>query len=377
MRFYIATTPFLRRLYSLQKLLQRRSEPELLGTACADVCLAIENLLPPSIPPKRARTTNSNKSTVQQPQHPKLSEILVAVDRCHPFILQAFAKVSGNGQEKGASGLIVYYYVRLFQSLLSYLHQHALSKSRWLLNKKKSSGKKSRQVTQSNTANAQVYSSVQLSREDNKIMDSVSRTLAKLILAIDVRKRAHYSLLEGVLCVLLNHIGNVLSMLVFKELRSNPSLRTCPSKLPVPSSNSDETMNRTGVSVAETAAMLQTSYLVWILERAMLTVDHPCCAHESGTGNSNDISTHSFTDVLGDAKRRLQNTLLKGVFGLNDPEFQESLNPPKEVSGSSFTERTAGNVELSNNENQDPGGWFVGEIWRLLGWDSLMDGQEC
>lgn len=204
-------------------------------------------------------------------------------------------------------------------------------------------------------------------------MDSISQTLTNMILSIDVSKHLQNDLLEGVLYVLLEHIGKVLSVLVFKELRSNPGLRACSSKLPLPSPLADDAANRTETFVTEYAAMLQSQHLVWILERVLSSLDYQMGTHKNGTENLKFTAT-PFSDILSHSKKRLQKTLLKGVFGHDDPEFQESLNLPREVIPTRGMDLTTDN---NDTLGKDRGDWFVEEVWRLLGWDSLMDNQGC
>ncbi|WEW61063.1 hypothetical protein PRK78_006552 [Emydomyces testavorans] len=367
-----ATTPFLRRFHALQKLLQKKPQPELLATACAELCSTVEQLINVAITPKRTRATNLNKSTALPSEHPRLTQVLIAFETCYPFLLQALRKLSGTDQGESQTGLITYHLVRLFQRILSQLHQHALLKAKNSFNQRKALSKRAKKAARTKTADPKGQQSVQLSREDNRIMDSICQVLAKMIISIDFSKDEQNALLEGFLFVLLEHVGKILGSLVFKELRSDPELRICHSKVRLPGALAQSTASRVDASIAEHAAKLQSRHLVWVFEQALASLNDRTELQKKGKRYLN-TTTAPLSDFLSRAKKKLQNTLLKGVFGEDDPKFKESLQLPCEISQSQ-----AMNLPIDKNGDfdQNSGDWFVQEVWRLLGWDVLMENEE-
>ncbi|EFW19484.1 hypothetical protein D8B26_007710 [Coccidioides posadasii str. Silveira] len=366
-----ATTPFLRRVHTLRKLLHRPSEPELLVTTCADICANVEQLIRLSIGPNRTKTMNSDNSSHIRSQNPGLLDILIVFEQCYPLLLQALRKVAGKDKVKNNKGIIHYHLVHLFQFILLQLHQHVLAKAKAISHLGKVSTKKGRQVPRTKTTNPLGQPLAQLSREDSQTLDSISRVLATMILSINTSRYRQIDLLEGFLFILLEHIGQMLGLVVFKELRSNSDLRTCPSKLPLPCPLAKEPTSRIEPTILEHAAVLQSYHLIWIFEQALSTLDR-CGDHlKSGVRGCNITSTTS--PFLAHTKKKLQNTLLRGVFGEDDAKFQDSLKLPRPVVQSRGMNGSADNIESSGENNGD---WFIQELWRLLGWNTLMDNRE-
>ncbi|KAI2060050.1 hypothetical protein LOZ36_002441 [Ophidiomyces ophidiicola] len=358
-----STTPFLRRLHRLQKLLQKKTESEQLAIASADLCVAMEQLIDTTISQRQAKSKKEKGCPLQQ--NLTLRDISIVFEQCYPIIFRALQRLAGREDGACAYGIIVYRLVHLFQSILLHLHRHTLLRAKLLISRAKSVSKKARQTAKAKRENTIESLSPQLSREDSRLLDTVSQLLVKMILQITTGKNDHSDLLEGFLFVLLEHVGKVLGSLVFKGLKSDTSLAVCPTRLPIPCPGFQDTENGTNVSILECAAMLQSRHLICILEHA-LSIQ---CQGDSASGF---VGAHSSLLVRG-RKRKLQNTLLKGVFGHDDPTLQESLKSSREINPSLPTGYSDNDLD---SPGCDKGDWFVQEVWRLLGWDSLVQNQS-
>ncbi|KAI1958390.1 hypothetical protein LOZ58_005122 [Ophidiomyces ophidiicola] len=357
-----STTPFLRRLHRLQKLLQKKTESEQLAIASADLCVAMEQLIDTTISQRQAKSKKEKGCPLQH--NLTLRDISIVFEQCYPIIFRALQRLAGREDGACAYGIIVYRLVHLFQSILLRLHRYTLLRARMLISRAKPVSKTARQTVKAKRENTIESLSPQLSREDGRLLDTVSQLLVKMILQIASGKNDHSDLLEGFLFVLLEHVGKVLGSLVFKGLKSDTSLAVCPTRLPIPCPAFQDTENGANVSILECAAMLQSRHLICILEHA-LSIQ---CQGDSASGF---VGAHSSLLVRG-RKRKLQNTLLKGVFGHDDPTLQESLKSICEINPSLPTGRLDNDLD---SPGCDKGDWFVQEVWRLLGWDSLIQNQ--
>jgi hypothetical protein len=173
---------------------------------------------------------------------------------------------------------------------------------------------------------------------------------------------------------ILEYVGKTLSIFIFKDLHSNPDLRLAPATLPTPIPLAGNHVDGVEIAVLERAAECESNLLVWILERAMAFTRQ---RDESATITSNIPPTPSQSSPAAGlserARNKLQNSLLKGVFGADDPEFQDSLQPPGERPESQIDDESAGWLRAS--PEKDIGQWFSQEVWRLLGWDVLLRGK--
>lgn len=73
------------------------------------------------------------------------------------------------------------------------------------------------------------------------------------------------------------------------------------------------------------------------------------------------ISNNTFATKI---RNKLQHTLLRGVFGDDDESFKEAIRRPD-------MKIVDDDVDVACNGRENAGEWFVGEVWALVGWDSL------
>ncbi|PGH19413.1 hypothetical protein AJ80_03913 [Polytolypa hystricis UAMH7299] len=362
------TASFMRHFHSLQKLLQKRLDQDSLAVASVEVCKAAETMIRSGVESTSSRKYPTAKNAALKPREPELEEILTVTGRCYPFLLQAIKKLSSSDQAINSKGLVTYHIVQLFRVCLEELHQYALSMAKRSLNREKESRGK-RAKTKSTLKAPQGPEALAVGNEN--VLSSFSHLLASMILSLNTSRRDHHDILEGFLLFFIEHVGKTLGMFVFHELHSNPELRLDSPNLPPLAS----LPAHREAAASERAAGWECKHLVWILERVMSFVDK----HQTSTPepSQQDVPTTAMVSsqgysLLEDARHKLQNTLLKAVFGTDDPEFKNSLDFPCEPPDYL---RDKPLLPLPPSKKEDASQWFTQEVWRLLGWDVLLTGS--
>ena len=174
-----------------------------------------------------------------------------------------------------------------------------------------------------------------------------------MLTSIDPSKKSHSEILEGCLCAFLNHLGSSLSVVVFSsDAQPTEQQGIFPGVLP-PQGLQD--MSELDPETAVRAVQLEAPYLISILEKVMSFVN----GHQAIT------SSHS-ASLLSLSKEKLQNTLLRGVFGDDDEKFRNALQ--RQVAQSE--NGVEADLRIRPDQAETPE-WFTGEVWRILGWDIL------
>ncbi|KIW33757.1 uncharacterized protein PV07_00581 [Cladophialophora immunda] len=196
----------------------------------------------------------------------------------------------------------------------------------------------------------------------------VVQALVKIITMLDVSCDAHCELLEGYLCVILDHVGSCLSLLVFTDLTGTSKKQT---GLLAPRGLLDarhlDAKSATGIVVIE------GPYLIWILRRAVefLLANTKHMSEKSQLlfalqqSDSEDVARGK--SLRRRIEETLQNTLLRGAFGDEDETFYNSLRRDEGDEGEADLTKM---VEEIREKECSPD-WFIGEVWEHLGWDIL------
>lgn len=165
---------------------------------------------------------------------------------------------------------------------------------------------------------------------------------------LDLAKAAHRELFDGLLCTFLDHLGSTLSLAVFSE-PMNQELPRSIGPLP-PRGLSTGVDDQTQVDISTTLKV--SPYLINILRKTKPRMDE--------RGN---IDNNGYAGAVVD---KMQNTLLRAVFGDQDQAFRDSLRRPAEVEGIDDTEDL-----MVGSEEDITKEWFIGEVWNNVGWDIL------
>lgn len=183
----------------------------------------------------------------------------------------------------------------------------------------------------------------------------------------DTKQSSHLDVLKGTLAVFLKRVGELLSESVFGEVVAESALPGHISTVP-----SDAVPDPAHVL----AVRLEAEQVKWLLAR-VTAVGESC--REGGGGNEEGgpgarhlselikgRTTHpgvNADELLGIARRRLRDMLLKGLFGEDGSQYQLALKIPE------WEGEEEEGVEVSD-EGSDG---FVGMVWEAVGWEMLAD----
>lgn len=188
--------------------------------------------------------------------------------------------------------------------------------------------------------------------------------LRQLFTALDLTKPIHCQLFKALFTALLDHVGSALSTLVFAD----PEQPKTDNGLAQPVGLQHVSHLDTTTAIA--AGELEAPFLIAILRAALAFLQlneskTPVHARELMTGASETIDNTLLHEKV---QRRIQNTLLRGVFGDEDQVFREAFTrEPTPVDEQQALGEMLGEAE----EQDDKAQWFTGQVWELLGWDVL------
>ncbi|KAL9106148.1 MAG: hypothetical protein Q9227_008796 [Pyrenula ochraceoflavens] len=205
-----------------------------------------------------------------------------------------------------------------------------------------------------------------------KLAEWLAEVLFSLIQCVEMDEFVYGELFEGYCCIFLDRVGQILSLQVFAQDSSNIPKSAHPSlKQPTRLKN----LKQDQLDIKIQTSRFESQLLVRLLEqimgivsryqRNMTTMSQPMFSFKKNTADSNP----TFTAMMN---RKLQNSLLKGVFGHDDSTFRESLINPKPASY-----EAPDNMHDSEEETKTGEEWFLGEVWKLVGWDFLSGLQSA
>lgn len=350
-----ASAAFARNLIALRRLLSaRRLDSNALAKSLSRTCAAADVSLSEPIKAISLRSAKVAKGKeVGEATLAGLIKTSRALRLCYPSLLQAVERLS---TQDNAHQCSVYAVVQLFQEILGHLHAiAALAAARTL------DGGGSLKQDKTRTVKQQPMSTLDF--------DELCRSLAKLAMrffeSLDLAQLSHNKILEGLICVFLDHLGSALSLSIFADVESPASKSTHLGLLPPCG-----LLDTFGLDQETAICTVQheARYLVAILRQLMLTIDKQQSLLRSDSVSllnlrkSLTISNNTFATKI---RNKLQHTLLRGIFGDDDESFKEAIRRPD-------MKIVDDDVDVACNGREDAGEWFVGEVWALLGWDSLM-----
>ncbi|KAH0844439.1 hypothetical protein AYO21_00909 [Fonsecaea monophora] len=348
---------FLRGVRSLRHSL-RLTDPcqEVLVDAIKALAISVSRILQ-----KQPSATRKNNAKLEDPSMQDLSAVFRNV---YPSILEGLESIQLQMGEEGEENYpALSHLTKVFQAFFGRLHELALNEYARQKQRVKSKRRKPA-PTHETSSRGYLSMSEQTVAETKEIV----RTLAYMITALDVSSDFHCELLEGYMCTILDHVGSILSLLVFAD---STRTRNKQTGLLAPRGLMDaahlDTASATG------AATIEGPYLIWILRKGMEFL-------LANTKNMSEKSQLIFALQGSDSKdvahgkglrRRieetLQNTLLRGVFGDGDDTFCNSLRRDEEREGEGEWTQV---MEAIGEKERSPE-WFIGEVWEHLGWDIL------
>ncbi|KAK2797689.1 hypothetical protein FQN50_009113 [Emmonsiellopsis sp. PD_5] len=364
-----ATAPFLRHFHGLQKQLQKKTDPNALVSISVGFCEAADMSIRTAL---HSKANSSNRATTLQSLAPDIRHTLRGLTQSCPVILRALNKLFDHDRKCSGIGVITYHLVKFFQRALEHLHQYAVSKVKAKVAQEKGSNKKSKQRSRTKTTKTSTPNSTSNGTEEEEVtLKAFSHLIATMILSLNPVRPEENDLLEGFLYAVLDHVGKTLCLFVFKELHSNPALRSNSDKLPMPGNFNELNLCTDKMEIAQRAAGIEARHLIWILERVLAFTNQfetpPATPTSEDRGPA--ASNKSPPSILESVKVKLQNTLLKGIFG-EGHEFNNTLKLP-EMPSYSVADGDLSRWSYADAE-KEPSEWFTQEVWRLIGWDVLL-----
>ena len=297
-------------------------------------------------------------------QEESLLSIFSVVASFWPLLLRFLDDVYQADCENTQRGNLIYKFVAIFGELMQQIFRVASS----------TSGTLSHLNNVSNVSSRTRQRKVALSAsESHHPLQQIAQPLCDfglgLLNSLDNAKEAHNQILEGCLYLILTEAGYRLREFVFGSSEVDKS--GCNKITQLASRSPWSSSQKTQVDVQ--GAELEAPYLIYMLERCprvsqnFVSLDQLIIPTSSQSTRdsppiSGDLSAGRLSNL---AWARFQNTLLRAVFGKDEPNnFHPSLFPAIECANVPPT--------LKGNGPEQARDWFKHEIWRLVGWDVLQ-----
>lgn len=339
----IDTGRFMRHFYTLQRILQRRPSRSSIVQTAVNLAVAAADSLLDAVREKKTTANRVPAMIVLQHKDPEIRSVLRSVGSATELLYQALAKLCNAGPDGAEIGKVSYHIVCLYEATMKALKQYCKIRAEQMTAPAKSKQKQSAKSKRPEL------------NPDDDIAGQITRLLGSITLSLDLHYPEHQELMQGALYFLLNRVGKLLCLFVFRDLQIHPDLRVDSSKLPLPQGLTDVSLSEKALC----AAKLEAKHLIWVLERILAYLN---TVPPSST-------TQMFTAKI---KEGLQSSLLQAVFGVEDGCFQKSLELPFALENTEL-EKLHACIKIPEHEVPD---WFIQEVWRLLGWDMLMNEKE-
>ncbi|OQD86515.1 hypothetical protein PENANT_c007G07275 [Penicillium antarcticum] len=327
-----------RQIYTLQKALQRNPmRASSLATAAIILCKSAEQMLICAV---QRRSMSTQPIPPNAKQDTDINDVFNGVKIAFHLVHRGLHKLSRKEDEKQHRGQITYYLVGLFESTMTAFTQHCTA-----ISKQKSTTETANDSVDGSAAQPQQNINKRNPHTEDEIATCLADLLCTVALSLDISRTEDQQVMEGFLSLVLDRVGKMLALYVFHDLRLPMSISprmTFPGGL---EAMADE-------NLTPNDAQLEAKFLIRLLGRMM----------DSGSAKSisDAQATRSFVQ---NARTRVQNTLLRAVFGHDDKLFRDGLQRPK----------TPPSQAIDANETNQEGfaDWFTQELWRVVGWDVL------
>ena len=358
-------------MWELQKLYGSSSpEPSALAYHLIRATTSITSILRSTSEKYRASLAESTSSRLNPLESSAASEVMReesfgavfrAVAKAYSTNLFGIALFKVPEQDRTLRGSVLYSTVRMYGDILNLIHEDATQLREHM---KRSSTQTP--VTRSTSKHRK-------STRDRNVSKALVNFLAAAISALETDSIAHQELFEGFMSVLLERLGESLYLFTF----GRSGIETVEEGL---LGNKNFAHQDEVKEVAE----IEAPNLISLFERAMDMAprffNNPNLARRSMSTKLPSSSKLSSKDkisiskgrpiLLLHAKTRLQHTLVKATFGPKDNNyegFSEYLKTPEKVSAY---------IQPPVTEDKDIPSWYCEELWKLLGWDILAEGDD-
>jgi hypothetical protein len=349
-----------RHLYTSYKMYaKQKADPEALCSSLVGTARAIGSVISAACRhyDQLALGNRSGRASLSK-DNSDWSSVIRASSRAFTSVLLGLEKTSGCASTRLPS-LVVFECIKMFKTILDSISESAQTSA------------KARRIPES-TGN------VTQPKSTGEKDATPSRTLAHLLIAFfsALRKedRSHREIFEGMLFVLTERVAKCLYYSSFGRFRS-PTIEG--DIVPPPGHDHPAVIARQETEAS--GIRLEARSLITILERAIALApfylnsplsSKPKNAKGSGLVRSSTrtLQQASRSPLSTQARDRLQQTLVQCMFGDGEhDEFADVLRMPARLGPA---------PNMPKVEDKDVGGWFSGEVWRLIGWDLLSrEGQ--
>ena len=316
-------------------------------------------------------TLRSKERVATHPQaipEDAVEQRLTSIGRIFPHLLNHLHTLSQFSGSGNLCGKVVYEFINVFRVLFQQICDLAEADPK---SSQEASKTRKRQYTGRNKQ--RTTSPSDRRPTTSPIIMKFCKLAISMLFHLDPVKSTHRAILEGCFYLLLTRVGNVLRAFTIggrpfgiHEDDATSGNISGPREKEQPKGSS--VVNNAEVSEA------QAPYLIWMLSGALRLssstslVPKPSTISHAGNGRPDMPQQDSRgNDLYGDARIRLQHTLVRAVFGEQfAANFESGLELPHIPPDDDF-----GNVLDQQLETRDVKDWFKNEVWRLIGWDVL------
>ncbi|KAF5864810.1 hypothetical protein ETB97_006348 [Aspergillus alliaceus] len=349
-----STGSFMRQFYTLQKALQKRGTGSAVVQAAVNLCTTAADEISKAGYENRMVSSVAKKGGSVGAEKPGIVEVIRGVGGAFKLLLRAIKALSGAENGTRYVNHVIYHVIHLYESTMNSLEQRCKVKSE----QAHSTPSAKKKQAMSHRQAKDVQPSDTIVKTDDEVSVQITQLLSTMASALDPASSEHQNLLEGFLYLLISRVGKLLCLFVFQDLQLRPELCTDSTKLPLPRGLTEVDLN----DKTFYAANIEAKYLVWLLERTLAVTTRLVSLSPSESRDSR--RSVSFEAKL---KERLQSTLLQAVFG-RESIWGQSFHQPTQTGGDLDGLQTCPPIP-----DQSVPDWFMQEVWRLLGWDILVN----
>ena len=314
----------------------------------------------------KARTTTTRLQK-QQAAHTHAEVFHCAETKCNvviqlfPYLLRALDTLYEPSETSDFRDQVVHCIVYLFKTLLEHICNlsacEGLQKLATTAHSEETGSSNGRLLAETSDFLSAPLAVAKSATE--KVEDKVIKMLCQLAVAmmndVDASTLARQEVFDGFLFFLLLRVGDLLKVFIFGDEPQNRPKDVQPENM-------------------RAFHEAQAPYLIFLLRHANTLASQKSKFHNNTqkTGSAGSYSQEDarrFEGISHISSKRLQHTLLKGVFGEQADEFVESLRRPI-YSGAEceldFEEQGRRQKEC------DVSKWYQNEVWETVGWDVLQ-----
>ena len=243
------------------------------------------------------------------------------------------------------------------QFLLGRLHQYCLKqaddRSKLYLRKTKSRRSNTKATKQREAKSAQLF---------KHNCGTITSLIAHMLASTTSLHQAHPTVFEAVTCMFLDHLGSSMSLQLFGDAENKVEF----GSLKPPRGPQDVAHTETNDAMLTT--QLEAPYLIRVLCGLNPSLERVIRSEASNTSSGTLLAVANLGAVT---RVRLQNTLLRGIFGDEDTAFANAFDrvEPEDIANPHGDTEI---YELDENSRD----WFLGQVWENLGWDVLFRQQR-